>query len=197
MMVIALVLTHSRMGNTAFFASLLVAGVIGLTLSRHATRSVVILLISLILIDIFIVGSWFGLEKVKQRLEETSLMTESRDEVYLYALEQWRDYKLTGSGLGSFYSTFPAYRGVDIKGFYRETHNDYLQFATETGQIGMGLLGALTVLSLLAAIMGVTAILIHSSVDFNLQIPANAATFCVLLALCWVSLGLRESRSTG
>jgi putative inorganic carbon (HCO3(-)) transporter len=31
------------------------------------------------------------------------------------------------------------------------------------------------------------ALLIHSSVDFNLQIPANAAMFMVLMALAWVS----------
>ena len=35
-MVIALVMTHSRMGNTAFFSSLLIAGAIGLLLSKHA-----------------------------------------------------------------------------------------------------------------------------------------------------------------
>ena len=34
-----------------------------------------------------------------------------------------------------------------------------------------------------AAIMGITAILIHSWVGFNLQIPANALLFMVLLAL--------------
>ena len=45
-----------------------------------------------------------------------------------------------------------------------------------------------------AAIMSVTAILIHSTVDFNLQIPANAATFMLLLALAWISLHLRELR---
>ena len=36
--------------------------------------------------------------------------------------------------------------------------------------------------------MGITAILIHSSVDFNLQIPANAMLFMVLLAFAWLSL---------
>ena len=41
-----------------------------------------------------------------------------------------------------------------------------------------------------ACIMGVTSILIHSWVDFNLQIPANAAYFMVLLALGWISLHL-------
>ena len=210
MMVIALVLTHSRMGNTAFFASLFIAGVIGLILSRHATRPVLILLVSLIVIDILIVGHWFGLEKVRQRLQETSIVTEQRDEVYQYVWRQWRDYRLTGAGLGSFYSVFPRYRGADIVSYYREAHNDYLQFAAETGLIGLGLLGLIVAASLLAAliaqqrrrdplmrgmsfaaIMGITAILIHSSVDFNLQIPANAATFTVLLALAWISLALR------
>ena len=32
----------------------------------------------------------------------------------------------------------------------------------------------------LAAMLGVTGILVHSLVDFNLQIPANAALFYVL-----------------
>ena len=38
----------------------------------------------------------------------------------------------------------------------------------------------------LAAMLGITGILVHSFIDFNLQIPANAALFyvlCVLAAL--------------
>jgi hypothetical protein len=66
-LVIALTTTHSRMGNSAFFSSLLIAGGIGIVLSRHATRNTVILLASLIAIDLFIVGSWFGVEKLAQR----------------------------------------------------------------------------------------------------------------------------------
>jgi hypothetical protein len=37
-----------------------------------------------------------------------------------------------------------------------------------------------------AATMAIVALLIHSAVDFNLQIPANAALFVVMLALGWV-----------
>ena len=37
-----------------------------------------------------------------------------------------------------------------------------------------------------AATMAIVALLIHSAVDFNLQIPANAAMFVVMLALGWV-----------
>ena len=37
------------------------------------------------------------------------------------------------------------------------------------------------------ATMAIIALLIHSITDFNLHIPANAATFMVVLALAWTS----------
>jgi len=210
-MVIALVLTHSRMGNASFFVSLIIAGGIGLLLSRHATRNTIILLVSLIVIDIMIVGTWFGLEHVVERIEQTSFEVEQRDEAIIYALEQWRDYKLTGSGLGSFYTVFPKYRKKDIEGYFDHTHNDYLEFGTETGIIGIGLLGLVVVWSLLlalitqykttnplmrgisfAVIMSIIAMLMHATVDFNLQIPSNAATFILILAMAWLSSSLRD-----
>jgi len=205
-MVIALVLSHSRMGNTAFFASMMIAGVLALILSRHANRATVILLISLIVIDIFIVGTWFGIEKVTQRIEQTSFVTETRDEVDIYTFSYWQDYFWTGSGLGSYYTTFPRYQGVDVKNYYEHAHNDYLEFAAETGFIGLMLLGFAILLTLgivlvaqyrrhnalsrgiaFSVTMAITALLIHSTVDFNLQIPANAATFMLILALGWVA----------
>jgi FtsH-binding integral membrane protein len=41
-----------------------------------------------------------------------------------------------------------------------------------------------------AVLMGVSAIGLHSTVDFNLQIPANALAFVVLLAYAWIALFL-------
>jgi O-antigen ligase len=213
-MVIALVLTHSRMGNTAFFASMMIAGIIALSLSRHANRTTVILLVSLIVIDIFIVGAWFGLEKVTQRLEQTSLATETRDEIDVYTFSYWQDYFWTGSGLGSYQTAFPRYQGADVEGHYVHAHNDYLEFAAETGLIGLMLLGFAILLTLgivlvamyrrhnalsrgiaFSVTMAITALLIHSSVDFNLQIPANAATFMLILALGWVACYLPRQTS--
>jgi len=49
--------------------------------------------------------------------------------------------------------------------------------------------GALTV----AALLGCVGILVHSFVDFNLQIPANAALFYVLCAIA-ASGPLQESQ---
>jgi O-antigen ligase len=213
-MVIAVVLTHSRMGNIALFASLLIAGLLGLMLSRQATRATVILFLSLIVIDLFIVGTWFGLDKVAQRLEQTRLVTESRDEVSRYTFNYWQDYWWTGSGLGSFYAVFPHYREMNVSGFYEHAHNDYLEFASETGLVGLILLGSIVLSSLgmalvtqyrrrnplcrgmaFSVVMTIIAILIHSSVDFNLQIPANVATFIIILALAWVAAFLPNSHS--
>ncbi|HEC85651.1 MAG TPA: hypothetical protein ENI48_10495, partial [Thioploca sp.] len=204
-MVIALVLTHSRMGNTAFFASLMIAGLLTLLLSKQANRATVILLVSLIVIDLFIVGAWFGVEKVAHRLEQTRFSTEKRDEVDIYSIPYWQDYFWTGSGLGSYYTTFPRYQGADVTGFWDHAHNDYLEFAAETGLIGAWLLGVALLLTLavvlsalyrrrhvlnrgiaFGVLMAITALLIHSIVDFNLQIPANAATFMLILGLGWV-----------
>ena len=217
-MVIALVTTRSRMGNTAFFASMLISGVVGLALSRHATRGTVILLVSLIAIDLFIVGSWFGVEKLAHRIEQTTIVktaapgaqsVEERAEPAAYGLELIKDYPLVGAGPGSWYVAFPKYRGADIINFFDYAHNDYVQFAAESGLIGAALLVLMVAWTLVitlraqylrrdplmrglsfASIMGVTAILIHSSVDFNLQIPANAMLFMVLMAFGWIALYL-------
>jgi len=209
-LVIALTTTHSRMGNTAFFAALLVAGVIGIALSRHATRATVVLLVSLVVIDLAIVGSWFGVEKLAKRLEQTTLEdVREREEPGMHAVALIRDYPVFGSGAGSFEVVFPRYQPEVVPGLWDHAHNDYMEIAADTGLVGLGLLGLVVVLSLgaalraqwvrrdplmrgmsFASIMGVTAILIHSWVDFNLQVPANAALFMVLLALGWISLHL-------
>ncbi|MBE0619353.1 MAG: O-antigen ligase family protein [Burkholderiales bacterium] len=222
-MVIALVMTRSRMGNAAFFSSMLVAGVIGLATSRHATKSTVILLVSLIVIDIFVVGTWFGVENVIKRYEETTIYrelqptggsVEERLEPSLYAVDMIKDYPMTGSGGGTFYTAFPNYRPGIISAYFDFAHNDYVQLTTDTGAIGLGLLGLVVLWTFVVALrtlyerrdplcrgiafgttMGIIAIMIHSWVDFNLQIPANAFTFIVLLALGWAAYSVNRRHS--
>jgi putative inorganic carbon (hco3(-)) transporter len=215
-MVIALVLSRSRMGNSSFFISLFATGIIGLALSKRATRSMIVLLVSLIAIDVFIVGAYFGTQRVMESIGQTSLQTEDRDEVAGYALRMWKDYPAFGSGLGSFPVVFPRYSGPGTFESYTHAHNDYLELAAETGLAGVGLLGSMVLLSFgaalraqylrqdpvmrgisFAAMMGILALMIHSSVDFNLQIPANALTFMLLLAFAWASLYCRDAADGG
>jgi len=215
-LVIALTTTHSRMGNTAFFSSLLISGVIGICLARYATRNTVILLASLVVIDLVIVGSWFGVEKLAQRIEQTTAQeVQEREDPAAYSVDLIRDYPVFGTGPGTFYVAFPRYRQEKVRAFFEHAHNDYAQFASESGLLGFSLLAALVGVTLAAAmlaqwrrrdplmrgmafacIMGVTSILIHSWTDFNLQIPANATLFMVLLALGWIALSLDRSTPT-
>ncbi len=205
-MVIGLVMSRSRMGNVSFFISLLSTGIIGLVLSRYATRSMVLLLVSLIVIDVFIVGAYFGTERVVERIGQTTMQGEDRDEVAGYAARMWRDFPVFGSGLGSFPGVFPRYSESGTFYAYTHAHNDYMEFVAETGLVGASLLALLVATSLFAALraqylrrdpvmrgisfaalMGMTAMLVHATADFNFQIPANALMFLQLVAFAWVA----------
>jgi O-antigen ligase len=213
-MVIALVMTRSRMGNSAFFSVTIVAGVIALLFYKNRPRALTMFIVSLMLVDILIVGTLFGLEKVKDRLEATSIATETRDQAVEWSMNIIKDYPYTGTGMGSFYSTFPSYSQYNI-GYYNFAHNDYVQFAVESG-IPATLLLAFSVLyalklcfisirtrnsktlkgTALGCLMAIVGMLIHISVDFNLQPPANALTFIIILVLAGCSSTLRVGKET-
>lgn len=207
-MVIALVLTRSRMGNTAFFVSLLITGALALVLMRNKSRSTTILLASLLVIDIAIVGTFFGVEKVAERIRATSSETESRPEVSRDTLSMWRDHAMTGIGAGTFTHVYPAFKSADVLApqVYNNAHNDYAQFLAEFGVPGFLLLlifglwclwWSIAAMRLrrndlfkgmgFAACMAMVAVAVHSLVDFNLQIPANSFTFMLLLSLAVIA----------
>jgi putative inorganic carbon (HCO3(-)) transporter len=106
-------------------------------------------LASLVVLDVLIVGTWFGVDQVAQRIQATEvttnaenvLPTEDRDEVSRAALPYLKDFMLTGSGGGSFYVVFPRYHNDKLNGFYDFAHNDYVQIAAETGVMGLLLCG--------------------------------------------------------
>lgn len=205
LMVIALVLTRSRMGNTAFFLSLLVSGFIWLWLTKRITRGSIILLLSLIVIDSLIVGAWFGFDKVIERVEGSAFSKETRDEVNRDSLKLIADYPILGAGAGSYYGVFTQYRQQDIPQNYNHAHDDYAQMLAEHGIIGVLPLLCLIIACLkntvatmrerktllfqamaFAPMMSIIALILHSTVEFNLQIPALAATLVVIMSLAWV-----------
>lgn len=204
-MVIALVMSRSRMGNTAFFSSMLATCAIAMAVDRRLTKSMGILLATLVVMDIYVVGAHFGLEKVVDRIARTELSDERREAVR--AIDVWKEYPAFGSGLGSFELVFRKHKNSDMIQRYDYAHNDYIQFASETGALGLALAGTLVCMSFVAALwayrirrdpllrgvafgsmMGVLSFMIHSAVDFNLQIPSNALTFMLLLAFAWIAL---------
>jgi O-antigen ligase len=225
-MVIALVLTRSRMGNAAFFSAMLLVGLITIVLARKTAPTTIGLITSLVIIDLFVVGGWVGLEKVVQRVQETALTNEAggheesveaRTEAGRMALAMVEDFPVAGTGGGSFYSAFLRYRSPRT-GYIDHAHNDFVEVASDFGLPGLAILGSLVALTLWTALrvlarrksnmprgvafgvaMSIVALLIHSTVDFNLQIPANALTMVVILAMAWIAHELpspRGKRST-
>lgn len=213
-MVIALVMTHSRGGNASFFSALLLVGGIFVLRDRTNRLRNSLILLSILLIDVLVISQYFGLEKLKDRVLNTRLTdvvvdgevvqraNELRGEVFLDALPLALDKPLTGQGAGSFEAVFPAWVGDDIRLHFDLAHNDYLQFFIEYGVPGFVLLLIFVLMALgyglrtlwrnesiyrsgvaLGAVMGIVSIGFHSFTDFNLQMPANAATFVTLCAI--------------
>jgi O-antigen ligase len=208
-MVIALVLTRARMGNIAFFTSLGLAGALALYAGRQFSWRMVSFLGSLFVVDMVILGKWFGLDKLIERLVQTNPELAPRRWSNEYSVQYISDFPLTGSGGGSFYGIFPNYQGSDLQGFHQHAHNDYLEFAVELGIPAALLLAGFVVLAQwsayklqrsrqtrlykgagFAVTMTVIWAAIHSTTDFNLQIPANALTFVTILALSFICRGL-------
>jgi O-antigen ligase len=215
-MVIALVLTRSRMGNAALFVAMLAVGSLAVVLARKTAPQTIALIVSLIIIDVLVIGTGVGLEKVVERIQETefnsadggkSESVEARTEAARTSLPIIQDYPLVGTGGGSFYNIFLSYRTPKYGYTYVDhTHNDFVEIATDYGLLGLGFLGLLVGATLFKVIrviatrksrlpwgiafgvaMSIVALLLHSTVDFNLQIPANAMTMVVILAMGWIA----------
>lgn len=246
-MVVGLVASRSRGGNSAFFASLLIVGVLTVILVKRASgknpqaantmRSTIFFITSLIVLDVVIIGGMVGVEKVVQRIENTNLQAQSaqvqlqelpskdgksnvnvkrepvqvrhyeqsveeRGEAAIPSLQILRDFPWLGTGGGTYHLSFPHYRPADVQGYFDHPHNDFVEFASEAGLLGLLLLAAMVVHSIwqsfklmlhprdqltqgmvFASLMGITSLLIHGTVDFNFQNPANAMLFLILLSL--------------
>jgi len=123
---------------------------------------------------------------------------------------------LSGWGLGTFSEVYPQFRSFYSDFRINAAHNDYLQLLVEMGIPGFAVMfwflvavyrTVLTKLEhwpaningaiALAAMLGVSGILVHSFVDFNLQIPANAALFYVLCTVAAMEPRFSMSRRSG
>ena len=129
------------------------------------------------------------------------------------AFRMWQDHWFCGVGLAQFDVHFPRYRPAhrDLQVQPQRTHNDYLNLLVDWGVIGGVLMGGVWVSFFWAtwkrwprvlaaeedpvtfnqcpigfvagAAFALVAILVHSLLDFNLNIPANALVAVALMAL--------------
>lgn len=156
-------------------------------------------------------GAWIGLDAIINRFFTSADDFKLRLLFWKDTIRIWRDFIFFGSGLGTFAQIFPLYQTFFMSAFITHAENDFLQLLAETGLIGISLICALFfvlfqkatrgIRSLkggnprrylaIGGMVGILALILHSFVERNLQVPANAFLF----ALLWV-LVLRQSYPT-
>jgi O-antigen ligase len=138
---------------------------------------------------------WIGLGGVLSAFETRG--------VRMSRLDLWRDmlpmvprFPVFGDGWNAFGTAYPWYQTVWKTDWIGEAHNDYLQALLDGGVVGALLVAGLLLvvfrgalaraprspldLAIFGALLGFA---LHGLVDFNGQIPANAATWTALAAL--------------
>jgi O-antigen ligase len=204
----AMLMTGSRAGVVFSLIGLITAFAVLYLRRLGVNRRLLFVLIGAVLAAIAFLQVFGG--AVGSRFNENGLGDPSRLETYRSTLRMIADHPWFGTGLGSFEWSFPAYRSDDaaIWGIWNRTHNTLLEIAADLG-IPMALLVAVLWGLILwwlwigirlrmrdvivpAAAFSVAIIgLLHSAIDFSLQIPGYAI---VVFAL--IGAGIAQSYSS-
>jgi O-antigen ligase len=176
----------------------------------------------------FVTSSQFFKQRAQPAISEGRLDLSVRYELWEATVQMWRDHPWFGVGPGHFDYRFRVYRPPSVQLRPDRAHNEYLNLLADWGVAGAAMVGGtLCVLFaglvrtwrhvrrserefasnrsnkfafVVGAAVGLLALLGHSVVDFNLQIPANAILAVSLMALLsshlrfateqyWVSAG--------
>lgn len=188
-------------------------------LFRESTRNRPALLLGAFLLMAVATIAYIGGSEVSSRLSTISdykhhdLSTELRLNIARDSLAMFRARPWLGWGLGTFADVYPQFRSLYSDAFVNAAHNDYLQLLLETGIIGFAIMiwfliavirpairktknwpSDVNGMLALAALLGIGGILVHSTVDFNLEIPANAMLFYALCSVAALDSRFRNLR---
>jgi len=209
-------LSGSRGGMLAVLVEFLVLAVVLFRYRKGVRVAIGVGAFAVVLISLL---AWLGGSQLTERV--SSISTEARTEISggmrlsidRDAFRMFLQKPLLGWGLRTFPVVYPQFRSFYTNFFVNEAHNDYLQLLAEMGLLGFGVMawflvvvfrravgkianwtsdvsGAVT----LACMLGSIGILVHSLVDFNLQIPANAALFYVFCTVAAAPPLLQRAR---
>ncbi len=208
-------LSGSRGGMVSFVAEMILFAVVLIKMQKGAKVAAGVGIFAVVTAALLL---WVGGMELSKRV--STIGTEAKQElsgglrwtIDKDGIRMFAHKPVLGWGLGAFPVAYPQFRSFYTTFFINDAHNDYLQIVVETGAVGLVVIlwfvvaiyrGAFRKLAdwpddingavALACLLGCTGILVHSFVDFNLQIPANAAWFYVLSAVAASSYRL-ESR---
>lgn len=199
-MLSATMLTGSRAGSV--LALLCLTGALGTYWRRRLQKRRLLWIFPIAAMLLMIGAISILAPMVNRRFAVQGFFDPGRWEAYVSTIEVIKDHPWLGSGLGTFRWVFPQYRSGHIPsyGVWEQAHNSTLESAAEMGipftlVLGIGWLAAFVVLfrgmlgrnrdailPTAAFWIGLLAIL-HSQVDFPLQIPGFALAVCPILGM--------------
>jgi len=198
----SLFLAASRGGIVSLAVEVVVV-VIWMSLRRMGARQ--LLGGAAVLIAALGMVSWLGVKDISQRFSSMKAMEVSTGKRASMRRDTWRifvDHPWMGTGLGTLQIVYPPYETLYDGRIVNHAHNDYVEALAETGIAGglccalyLGLLlfhssqqlsGGSTSFAAVLNLSGLVAcagFLVHSLVDFNLRLPANAQLFFLVATL--------------
>jgi O-antigen ligase len=204
--IVALFLSASRGGIISFVFEMVILLAL---LLIHRIRGKHVVVGGIVVLCAVTAVSWIGVQQLLTRfsLQNVEVSTGKRTAMRRGTWHLFLEHPIIGTGLGSFEMVYPPYDSLYDGKVVSHAHNDYLEGLAETGLIGglccfwflaVVLLNALKGLAdlgnslssalNLSGLIACSGILIHSLVDFNLHIPANALLFFVSAHMAAVRL---------
>jgi O-antigen ligase len=199
-MILGLLFSASRMGIVSLLLSFTLLSLLFRNPSKeHKFSRTSILILGLALLW----AAWIGLDFVISRFLTSSEDFKGRWVFWVNTFQIIKDFPIFGSGLGTFTWVFPMYRSFHLIGVATHAENDYLQLASEVGMIGIGLLLILFLFFFyksisgirslshresgryigIGSLVGILALMFHSIVERNIQVPSNAFLYTILWAI--------------
>jgi O-antigen ligase len=204
---VALFLSSSRGGIISFVVQMAILFVLLLIRRVH---SKFVVAGAVVVLTAILAVSWIGVQQVLARfsgIQNLEVTAGKRTAMERDTLRLFLDHPIIGTGLGTLEMVYPPYDTLYDGKVVNHAHNDYLEALAETGVIGglccawfigvvlvnalKGMLSAENSFSSAVNLSGLVAcagILVHSLVDFNLHIPANALLFFVSAHMATVRL---------
>lgn len=201
MMAVAVVLTFSRSGIIALSLSLAATVWLALRRLQGGSRKIVVVSYLAGLVAVLVLAA--GPDRVIHRFSDSNqIELDARTGAWIDAAATFKRYWLTGTGLNTYQIVNVLYQQHDSEHFANAAHNDYLQLAAEGGVLMMIAVGSCLIILLrdvrrrfredghsstywirAGAVTALLAIALQETVDFSLQIPANAALFAVVCGI--------------
>lgn len=171
-----------------------------LLIQKEINKTYIISIIIISCLSLFVIFNFKQENSLRERFRtfqnlKEDLSSVNRLKIWKSSFEVIRDNFLTGTGPGTFRYAFPLYRVQGLYYLINHAHNEYIEWACETGIFSLPVIifiigylifkGIRFPMSIspypFAASAALLSIALHGITDFNMRIPANMIYIAAVL----------------